>query len=169
MKTLCLIRHAKSSWDQAGLADIDRPLNLRGKATAPIMAEKLVERGLKPDLIISSPAKRARQTAKYFRKKYQIKKEAMQIEPSIYHGDENSMLDLIRTIPDKHDTVFIFGHNPTMNYLSVLFSDQHLHIPTCGIQWLELDINQWSAVEPNKKALREFIYPKQYIPDETNE
>ena len=66
MKTVCFIRHAKSSWDQAGLSDIDRPLNIRGKTTAPIMAKILADKDITPDLIISSPAKRARQTAKPF-------------------------------------------------------------------------------------------------------
>jgi len=169
MKTVCLIRHAKSSWDQAGLADIDRPLNERGKATAPIMADILEKKGLKPELIIASPAKRARQTAKFFRKIYGIKKSDMQIEPGIYHGDENTILELLRNIPDSIHSVFLFGHNPTMNYLSSMFTDQGLHIPTCGVQHLEFNIESWSQLLPDKTALKEFIYPKQFIPEESND
>lgn len=169
MKTVCLIRHAKSSWDQAGLADIDRPLNDRGKATAPIMADILEKKGFKPDLVIASPAKRARQTARFFRKKYGIKKSAVQIEPGIYHGDENTILEILRSIPDSVRTVFLFGHNPTMNYLSAMFSDRGLHIPTCGIQHLEFNIDSWQLIGPDKSALKEFIYPKQFIPEESND
>ena len=169
MKTVCLIRHAKSSWDQAGLADIDRPLNERGKATAPIMANILEQKGLKPDLIISSPAKRARQTAKFFRKKYGIKKSDMQLETGIYHGDENTILEILRTIPESITSVFLFGHNPTMNYLSSMFSDKVLHIPTCGIQHLEFNIESWNQLAPDKTVLKEFIYPKLFIPEESND
>ena len=169
MKTVLLIRHAKSSWDQAGLADIDRPLNERGKATAPVMADIIHSKGLNPDLIISSPAKRARQTAKAFRKKYGIKKSQMLIEPAIYHGDENNILDILRSLPDSLNSIFLFGHNPTMNYLSVMFSDKGTHVPTCGIQHLEFNVDHWSQIVPDKTALKEFIYPKQFIPEESND
>lgn len=166
MKTVCFIRHAKSSWDQAGLADIDRPLNIRGKVTAPLMAKILAERGFKPDLIISSTAKRARQTAKFFRKEYGIKKDEMQIEPLIYGGDEQAIFDILRKLPDTMDTVFLFGHNPTMNYLAALFSEDHIHVPTCGILVVELNISSWKDVQPDHTALKHFIYPKQFMPDE---
>ncbi len=166
MKIVCFIRHAKSSWDQAGLADIDRPLNLRGIETAPIMATILQEKGLKPDLVISSPAKRARQTAKYFRKKYGIKKEQLQIEPAIYGGDEQVVLDVLRKLDDTVGTVFLFGHNPTMNYLAALFSEDRIHVPTCGILKVHLNITQWKDVQPDRTGLQEFIYPKQFIPEE---
>ncbi|MEP7267087.1 MAG: histidine phosphatase family protein [Saprospiraceae bacterium] len=169
MKTVFLIRHAKSSWDQGGLADIDRPLNARGKATAPIMADIIFNKGIRPDLIITSPAKRARSTAKYFRKKYGIKKTEVQIEPALYHGDENSVIEVIRNLPDSINIVMLFGHNPSMNYLSALFSDKGMHVPTCGIQHLEFHIDKWTELSPDKTALKEFIYPKQFIPEETND
>src|SRR4051794_9695084 len=75
MKTLILVRHAKSSWDQPGVSDIDRPLNERGKSDAPQMAKRLKERNIKIDLFISSPAKRAKKTAKYFAEEYDQKKD----------------------------------------------------------------------------------------------
>ncbi len=166
MKTVCFIRHAKSSWDQAGLADIDRPLNARGKETAPIMAKIIEEKALKPDVIISSPAKRARQTAKSFRKRFGIKKEQVVIEPSIYGGDEHIILEILRKQNNDSDTIFLFGHNPTMNYLAALFSDDRIHVPTCGILKVQLNIDQWKDFVPDRTGLKEFIYPKQYIPEE---
>ncbi len=166
MKTVLFIRHAKSSWDQAGLADIDRPLNERGKMTAPIMADIIASKGLTPDLIITSPAKRARQTAKRFRKKYNIKKEDMQVEPSIYGGDEHHVLEILRKLPDSLSTVFLFGHNPTMNYLAAMFSTERLHVPTFGILITRHEIEHWSEFKPDQKALIEFVYPKQFIPEE---
>ena len=93
----------------------------------------------------------------------------MQIEANIYHGDESHILDILRALPDGKNTVFLFGHNPTMNYLATLFSGKHMHIPTCGIQWLVLNISQWAQLAPDVTALKEFIYPKQYIPEETND
>lgn len=169
MKTVCLIRHAKSSWDQAGLADIDRPLNARGKTTAPIMAKILADKGILPDMVITSPAKRARQTAKAFRKQYGIKKEAQKIEPTIYGGDENQILDILRKLPDEKSSVFLFGHNPTMNYLAALFSKERLHVPTCGIMILNLHVDTWKDIAPDQAALKEIIIPKQFIPEEGEE
>ncbi|MEP7320315.1 MAG: histidine phosphatase family protein [Saprospiraceae bacterium] len=166
MKTVCFIRHAKSSWDQAGLADIDRPLNLRGKTTAPVMAKLIADKGITPDLIITSPAKRARQTAKSFRKQFGIKKEAVQIEPTIYGGDEHQVIDILRKLPDEKSTVFLFGHNPTMNYLAALFSKERLHVPTCGIMILNLNIERWQDIKADQDALKEFIIPKNFIPEE---
>lgn len=166
MKTVCFIRHAKSSWDQAGLADIDRPLNIRGKTTAPIMAKIMADKGYVPDLIISSTAKRARQTAKYFRKQFKIKKQELQLEPSIYGGDEQSIFEIIRRVPDTINTLFLFGHNPTMNYLAALFSEDRIHVPTCGILVIEAPIDHWVDIQPDHTGLKHFIYPKQFIPDE---
>jgi len=166
MKTVCFIRHAKSSWDQAGLADIDRPLNIRGKTTAPVMAQIMADKGYTPDLIISSTAKRARQTAKYFRKQFGIKKQAVQLEPTIYGGDEQCIFEIIRKIPDTLHTVFLFGHNPTMNYLAALFSEDRIHVPTCGILVIQLAIDHWADIQPDHTGLKHFIYPKQFIPDE---
>lgn len=166
MKTVCFIRHAKSSWDQAGLSDIDRPLNIRGKTTAPIMAKILADKDITPDLIISSPAKRARQTAKAFRKQYGMSKSDTQFEPSIYGGDEQNIFDILRKVDNSRETVFVFGHNPTMNYLAALFSEDHIHVPTCGIMVVKLNITDWKSLQPDHKGLQVFIYPKQYIPEE---
>jgi phosphohistidine phosphatase len=166
MKTVCFIRHAKSSWDQAGLADIDRPLNIRGKTTAPFMAKIMADKGYVPDLIITSTAKRARQTAKYFRKQYGIKKQDVKYEPGIYGGDEQAIFEILRKVDAAVGTVFLFGHNPTMNYLASLFSEDRIHVPTCGILVVELPIDQWSAIQSDHTALKHFIYPKQFIPEE---
>lgn len=166
MKTVCFIRHAKSSWDQAGLADIDRPLNIRGKTTAPLMAQIIADKGFTPDLIITSTAKRARQTAKFFRKQFGIKKQAVQFDPAIYGGDEQAIFEILRKVDDKIETVFLFGHNPTMNYLAALFSEDRIHVPTCGILVVQLPIEHWSEVQPDHTALKHFIYPKQFIPEE---
>ena len=130
-KVLYLLRHAKSSWKDMSLKDFDRPLNKRGKHDAPFMAEKMSHMGIHPEIIISSPAKRAKKTAKIFATTLNTE---LQLEESLYAAGIDTMTGLIQKAFEKYDEVMIVGHNPELTLLNDLLSDKEIfNIPTTGI------------------------------------
>jgi len=159
MKKLYLIRHAKSSWKNLEIDDFYRPLNKRGKIDAPFMAEKLKERGVIPDLILSSPALRAKKTAKILSKKILSKKRVTYIQ-NIYEAYSSELLEILRTVDDKHTTLFLVGHNPGVNDLAEYFVDFYDNIPTCGIVEIEFSCKKWAKISPKNAKLISFDYPK---------
>jgi phosphohistidine phosphatase len=164
MKVVYLVRHAKSSWEEADLDDINRPLNGRGKKDAPEMGQRLRKQGIKPDLMISSPAKRAFTTARKIAEEIQYSEESIMTEDGFYHGDSNSMLSRIKIIPDEVNRVMLFGHNPTLTeFANALCGISIYNIPTCGIVAIELEINSWKMADNRKGKLVFFDYPKKNI------
>ncbi len=112
MKTLILVRHAKSSWAYPHLSDFDRPLNGRGKRDAPRMGRYLAERGIHADLIVSSPANRAITTARTIQE-YQVSPKPRIVEErSLYHASAATILRVVQAQPDDVNSLMIFGHNP---------------------------------------------------------
>ncbi|RYY77559.1 MAG: histidine phosphatase family protein, partial [Moraxellaceae bacterium] len=133
MKTLILVRHAKSDWSHEGLGDIERPLNERGRKDAPDMAKRLHKKGLKIDLFLSSPAKRAFRTARFFAEEFDIKKDAIQVENRLYGAMPHQFEDVIADINHKEDIVAVFSHNPGITeYANTLCEVRTDNIPTCG-------------------------------------
>src|ERR1700754_58855 len=112
MKTLLIIRHAKSSWDNAETSDIDRPLNDRGKRDAPAMAQRLIKAGVAIDRFVSSPARRARQTAELFTQTFGKKGKEILFIPELYHASLETFKDVVSGLDDKDDSVALFSHNP---------------------------------------------------------
>ncbi len=164
MKTVYLIRHAKSSWENHDLKDIDRPLNKRGKRDAPFMAKLLQEKGVKPDAIISSPANRAYTTACEFAKAFDIPEEDILQEEAIYEAYASEVLAIIQNQPKHRRTILIFGHNPTFTNLANLFTDDYIdNVPTCGVVKIEAITNNWPSFTDESGNLVEFLYPKQYF------
>lgn len=163
MKTLYLIRHAKSSWNDFSVKDIDRPLNDRGKKNAPFMGKILADSGLKPDVMISSPAKRAFSTAKKIANELGYEKDYIVIEPTIYEAEIKDLLHLVNGLKDEWKTVVLFGHNPGFtefcNYLS---GSDLLNIPTCGVAKIELDIKSWKMASKETGHLKSFDFPKNH-------
>jgi phosphohistidine phosphatase len=162
MKQLLLIRHAKSSWDSPSLQDFDRPLNDRGQKDAPMMAERLLHRKVKIDAFVSSPAKRALSTAKYFARAFDQKEKDIMLEPTLYQAPVEHFYKVIgETLKDKWDTVAIFSHNPGITYfvndLNVAMVDS---MPTCGIFGVVADIDSWKDFEKAEKKFWMFDYPK---------
>ena len=163
MKTLYLVRHAKSSWDNANLADFDRPLNKRGKKAAPFMAELMQEKGVSPDLIISSPANRALTTAETFCGTLDYPLEKIEKHMEIYEGGLNHMLQVVRRIPDDHPTAMLFGHNPTLTSFANFISGQHLeNIVTCGIVRIDMKNDSWKETMMDSGELVWYEYPRKY-------
>lgn len=161
MKTLYLMRHAKSSWKDITLDDFDRPLNKRGQRDAPFMGELLNKRGIKPDIIYSSPANRTKTTAQIIAKKVGYTKP-IKFENKIYESNLISLKNIIYGINNKHNIVFLFGHNPCLNIFVEDFCPFYENIPTCGIVMLEFSCESWDEISMENCNFALFEYPKKY-------
>jgi phosphohistidine phosphatase len=162
MKTLYLARHAKSSWKNPELSDADRPLNKRGKRDALLMGETLNEKGVKLDLMVTSPAKRARLTAESIAKEIGYKKKDIVVDEDLYEFSTSGLLDVIQGFDNEYDSVMIFGHNPAFTTLNNNLTDQYIdNIPTCGIVCIQFDL-QWKEIKSNSGKTQFFIYPKMF-------
>ena len=164
MKSILLIRHAKSSWDDLSLSDIDRPLNNRGKKDAPEMAERLLQKKIKVDAFISSPAKRARKTAEIFSKAFGQGKKEVEINDDLYEAGESQIAGVIASIPNEHDVVAIFSHNPGItDFANTLTTTRVDNIPTTGVFAVQADTDDWTSFSSAPKQLLFFDYPKNAI------
>jgi phosphohistidine phosphatase len=162
MKMIYLIRHAKSDWNNPSLDDIDRGLSKRGKKSIPIMAIALKEKNIKPDLILSSPAKRAKLTIKKLLKELGLKDEII-YEDSLYMADPDTILSIINEINDKANSIFIVGHNPGLTEFANLIDNKTIgNIPTLGIIALKYKIKKWKECKYHKSRVEFFIYPKMF-------
>lgn len=163
MKTLYVVRHAKSSWDDTDLADIDRPLNDRGKRDAPRMGKRLKEKDIHPELLLSSPARRAFSTAKRIGEVLNYKKDNIRTEKKLYHASESEILNVVRSLSDKVDSAMIFGHNPGLTDFvnEVLDGKQYIdNVPTCGVLAFSFSCKSWTDVSGKNSELLFFDYPK---------
>ena len=161
MKTLLLIRHAKSDWADPSLTDFDRPLNERGRRDAPAMAQRLLDRKLHLDAILASPAKRAAKTAKIFAELFGIKKEKILFEEDLYMAAPETFYAVIENASDKHDTIAVFSHNPGITgFANELTNARIDNIPTCGIFAVSIDSPKWAGLREAKKEFLFFDYPK---------
>jgi phosphohistidine phosphatase len=164
MKQLYVIRHAKSSWDEEGLSDFERPLNERGKRDAPAMGKRLKEKDVTPDLLFSSPAKRALSTARRIGKVLGYKKEKIKTDRRLYHADSEMIFSVLQEIKNKHEVVLVFGHNPGLtDFVNDLMTEHSMNIdnvPTAGVVAFELDITDWKELLPHKGRMLFFDFPK---------
>ncbi len=161
MKKLILMRHAKSSWDDSAINDFERPLNTRGKHDAPEMGKRLAKLKILPELMVSSPAKRARKTAKVVAKEIGYPKDKIVLRQEIYEAGTSDLLEVIRKFDNSHSQVMMFGHNPGFTSLANLISDCRIdNIPTCGVFCVEFPVADWSEITPGCGAMVFFDYPK---------
>lgn len=160
-KLLVLVRHAKSSWRHRGLRDHDRPLNPRGRRDAPRMAARLAARATAPDRIVTSSAVRARTTARTFADVLGIDPGSLEVHPELYGAGSNEVLDTVRGLDDRHGTVILVGHNPTLTELGNGLSTERIgHVPTCGVVSLALASGCWERADWGGFRLVDFDYPK---------
>ncbi len=161
MKTLLLVRHAKSDWGDPSLSDFDRPLNERGKQDAPVMAHRLVDNKVKIDTFISSPARRAKKTATIFAKAYKTKKDDILFRDELYGASENVFWDVIAKADNKSGSMAVFSHNPGITDFANLLSSTRIdNIPTCGIFAVKADCDKWKDFKEAKKEFWFFDFPK---------
>ena len=161
MKTVILIRHAKSSWDDASMTDFERPLNDRGKKDAPEMAERLSKKKIAIDAFISSPAKRARKTAVIFAKAFGKDKEDVILIDKLYEAAGKDFYEVISQLPDSMNNIAVFSHNPGLtDFANSLTTDIRIdNVPTSGIFAVSFE-GDWSAFKDAQKEFLFFDYPK---------
>jgi phosphohistidine phosphatase len=160
MKTLFLVRHAKSSRDDTTLSDKDRPLNDRGKRDAPRMGERLAKRHVKADLILSSPASRTLTTAQVIAKKLDYKLKDIVVDDRLYPGAVDDLLNIIRDLADKLDRVMLVGHNPVLTEVAQRLSSDITHMPTCAVAAFTFNAKSWPDVGNATVATVALDYPK---------
>ena len=142
MKTLLVLRHAKSSWIDPALDDHERPLSKRGRRDGPRMGELVREYGLIPDLVIGSDAVRARLTAEAVAEAARYAGQIL-LDRRLYMASPADIRALLRTVPDKAETVMIVGHNPGLEELAALLTGERQDLPTAALVQIVLSIDQW--------------------------
>lgn len=163
MKTIYLVRHAKSDWGNASTGDFDRTLNERGMKNAPVMAARLKKKGILPELIISSPATRALTTAELFCETLGYPEEKIQKRVEIYRGGVLHLLKIVQQIPDTCESAMLFGHNPTLTEFSNLLTGSYTdNLVTCGVVSIDLDIDSWKDANPDGGKLAWYDFPKKH-------
>ncbi|MBP1680189.1 MAG: putative phosphohistidine phosphatase [Proteobacteria bacterium] len=166
MKKIYLIRHAKSSWKDETLDDFERPLNGRGKRDVVFMGKRLKMFDVMPDLIYTSPAKRALKTAKELAKELECDKKRIISADTLYEGSYESYLDLIHSADDKHASIFIIAHNPTITEVGERLSGAILsNIPTCAIVCISFDVQSFKEITEESGHILFFDYPKKHLKD----
>ena len=161
MKYILLVRHAKSSWDAADSSDFDRPLNERGKRDAPAMAQRLLNRHIKIDAFVSSPAKRARKTAELFAETLGADKKNLLLIDNLYHPLPAAFFATIAGMDDAVQCLAIFSHNPGItDFVNMLSTVRTDNMPTSAVYAVKADIQSWKDFEKAKKEFWFFDYPK---------
>ncbi len=160
-KTLFLVRHAKSSWKDPSLSDLDRPLNKRGRQNAPDMGAWLAGLDSTPDLVLSSPANRALSTARHLVKSLDLDPEAIQVEQDLYFAGTDGMLRALEKVDDQFERVMMVGHNPVMTrLLNQLTGADVWNMPTCAIAVIGFDMESWGLVDSTDGSLLDYQTPK---------
>ena len=151
MKTLLILRHAKSSWSDGGLSDHDRPLNKRGKRDAPRIGSLLREENLAPDLIITSSARRALTTAEAVSDACGFG-DQMIVTRDLYHADPETYLMAARQYGEDHDAILVVGHNPGIEELVVELTGEWHRMPTAALAEVHLDIDRWQDLTGDEEG-----------------
>lgn len=163
MKRVIIVRHAKSSWDDATITDFERPLNERGKNDAPMMAKRLADKKVEIDTFISSPAKRAKKTASLFAKEFGQGKDDLVLIDDLYHAGPEQFYAAIEKAPAKAKTIAIFSHNPGItDFVNELTDTRVDDMPTCAVYAVKVDIKDWSEFRKAKREFWFFDFPKSH-------
>ena len=161
MKTLYLVRHAKSSWKNANLSDHDRPLNNRGEEDAPVMGKRLKRRRPKPELIMTSSAVRAKTTAKVLASEIGYPKSEIVVNEEMYLAGTDDLINIIRGLDDNVECVMLVGHNPTFTETANLLAQCYIdNMPTCSLAAVSFSTGSWADIKRGKGKLLDFDYPK---------
>jgi phosphohistidine phosphatase len=163
MKTIYLVRHAKSSWKYPDLDDFERPLNKRGRKNTPFMGKVLKKIKVAPDLVLSSPANRAAMTARIIAASINYPLENIRYNEAIYEFSESALIHVVKRIDDAVNKAMVVGHNPAINGMANYIADQSIsNIPTCGVFCVELDISSWTKISEHCGKLKFFEFPKKH-------
>jgi phosphohistidine phosphatase len=161
MKTLLIMRHAKSSWEDTGLSDFERPLNVRGLKTAPFIGELMARNGLKPCVILSSPAVRAKMTALSVKESGRLD-AGIRFEHRIYQARPHALQKVVSEIDNNYASAMLVGHNPGIEGLIRYLTGQIEPMPTAAIAVIELDIDRWNDIHDGCGKIRKIHRPKDF-------
>ena len=159
MKALLLVRHGQSSWDDVRLDDRERPLTDKGKRDAAKVGQRLAESEVALDLLVSSPARRARATATAIARKLGIKRRHIVEDERLYRGEVDDLLQLIRELEGEHKRVMLVGHNPLLSDLLLQLTGKDSNLPTCAMAVLRFDTRAWAKVGRKKLDKLGLKYP----------
>src|SRR5262245_1496362 len=168
LKHLYLLRHAKSSWDDASLADHDRPLSQRGRGAARKVADHVQEAGINPELVLSSPSQRTRDTLELVEPA--LADAEVRFEPDLYGASESSLLATLQALPDDVESVLLLGHNPGMQQLAVALAGRgdadlvqrlRTKMPTAALASLTFPVDTWVEVAAGKGELIGYVVPRE--------
>jgi len=162
MKTLLILRHAKSSWDNPELRDFDRPLNLRGQKAARLMGNVIYKYGLQPDLFVSSPAKRAKQTVARVKETVQSNAK-IKFDKRIYEASPATLRQVISELDNEIEKVLLVGHNPGLEGFIKFLTSETQVMPTAALAELNLNIEKWTDISAGCGSLKLLIRPKDEI------
>jgi phosphohistidine phosphatase len=160
MKTLYLVRHAKSSWGEPALADRDRPLNERGLRDVATMGKRLAQRGVLPDVLLCSPATRALTTAEHLAKALGVKRKDVVVTERLYAAPAKELLSVIQGLGDEPKRVMLVAHNPGLTELARHFASETTDMPTCAIVEFRFAAPTWADIGQAEPAYVVFDYPK---------
>lgn len=161
MKTLYLVRHAKSSWTDVGLSDFERPLNNRGKRDAPEMGRRLNEKNILPDLMLSSPANRALTTCNLIANQLGYDPAQIQTNKNIYHASIKALHEVVLDMENKINSLMLFGHNPGFtDFANKLARTNIYNIPTCGVFACQFNISNWHDLKLGTGKKLFYDFPK---------
>jgi len=161
MKRLTLLRHAKSSWDDAGLDDYDRPLNPRGRRDAPEMGRRLTIADQAPDLLISSPAVRAISTAKMVAREMGFAEERIIEDRSLYHASARQLFSVVTSLETLAGHLMVVGHNPGLTDFASSLSEARIdNLPTASLFCVDMEIEDWSELTPGSGCFVYYDFPK---------
>lgn len=161
MKILYILRHAKSSWENADLSDFDRPLNERGLKAAPLMGGLMKTTKFQPDVILSSPAKRARETAALVKEAADFRSD-IRFDERIYQASPARLLEIIAEQNADTESILLIGHNPGLEGLVRFLTGESQPLPTAALAVIDLDTDQWSGLNSAAGNLRVLIRPKDF-------
>jgi len=160
-KVLYLVRHAKSSWKDSTLSDIDRPLNKRGRRNSPDMGRRMLEQGHQPGLFISSPANRALSTTRNIVRELGIDESEIVIDENLYFAGAKGMQSVLEKVDDRYQKVMMTSHNPTITFfMNKLANTDVFNMPTCAIAIIGFDMASWSDLASTAGVLLGYDYPK---------
>lgn len=160
MKTIHLLRHAKSSWKDPGQADFERPLNGRGREAAPLVGQFMLKQKIRPDLVLSSPAERARQTAALVIQSAKLDAE-LRFDERIYEASAAQLLEVVSQIDETVGVALLVGHNPGMEDLLRTLTGEHQTMPTAALARINLDVEKWSKVREDTGRLEWLVRAKE--------
>lgn len=162
MKTLFILRHAKSSWENAEWSDFDRPLNERGLKTAPLMGKIIFDNHFQPEAIVSSPAERAAQTAILIKQAARLE-AGIEFDEGIYEASPLKLVQVISRLDESKKSAMLVGHNPGLEGLIKVLTGEIQAMPTAALAVITLNINSWNEIRAGCGKLQTLLRPKEVL------